>query len=99
MRSTRCAHLCAAATRAIKLAPEFGDTYSVNCYLQSETLLRDCEDRLRLGRRVDPDIEMMQKPLTQEILEQRIGAVLGGTRQSIDPGGMAPPGGVEPPAS
>jgi hypothetical protein len=45
----------AAAARAIKLAPEFGDTYSVSCYLQSEALLRDCENRLRVGRRVDPN--------------------------------------------
>jgi tetratricopeptide (TPR) repeat protein len=44
-----------AAQRAVKLAPEFGDAYSVTCYLRSETLLRDCEDRLRRARRIDPD--------------------------------------------
>lgn len=44
-----------AAARAVKLAPEFGDAFSVSCYLQSEALLLDCEDRLRLGRRIDPD--------------------------------------------
>lgn len=44
----------AAAEQAIKLAPEFGDTYAAPCYLQSESLLRDCEDRLRRRRQMDP---------------------------------------------
>ncbi|MEO7240004.1 MAG: TIR domain-containing protein [Sphingomicrobium sp.] len=44
-----------AADRALALAPEFGDTYATWCILGSETLLAECEDRLRAGRRVDPD--------------------------------------------
>jgi tetratricopeptide (TPR) repeat protein len=43
-----------AAARAVQLAPEFGDSYGVGCYLQSETLLADCEGRLRRSRQVDP---------------------------------------------
>lgn len=43
-----------AAERALQLAPEFGDAYAVSCFLRSETLLRDCEDRLRKARKIDP---------------------------------------------
>ena len=45
----------AASMRAIKLAPEFGDAYSADCYLRSETLRLQCEDRLRAARRIDPN--------------------------------------------
>ena len=43
-----------AADRALKLAPEFGDTYGAWCLLHSETRFAECEDRLRLGKRIDP---------------------------------------------
>ena len=44
-----------AADRALQLAPGFGDTYATWCLLHSETRRAECEDRLRAGRKVDPD--------------------------------------------
>lgn len=44
-----------AAQRAMALGPDFGDVYATWCVLHSETLMAECEDRLRAGRRVDPD--------------------------------------------
>jgi hypothetical protein len=44
-----------AADRAIKLGPDFGDTYGTWCLLRSETLRAECENRLRAGKRIDPD--------------------------------------------
>ena len=44
-----------AADRAIKLGPDFGDPYGVWCLLHSETLMAECEDRLRAARRIEPD--------------------------------------------
>ena len=44
-----------AADRAIALGPHFGDTYATWCLLHSETRLAECEDRLRDGKRTDPD--------------------------------------------
>ena len=44
-----------AAGRALKLAPEFGDTYATWCMLHSDTRLAECEDNLRAGSRIDPD--------------------------------------------
>ena len=44
-----------AAERAIELQPGYGDTYGNWCLLHSETRRAECEDRLRAGRRKDPD--------------------------------------------
>src|SRR4051794_561219 len=44
-----------ATDRTALLAPDFGDSYSPWCLLHSETLMAECEDRLRAGRRIDPD--------------------------------------------
>jgi tetratricopeptide (TPR) repeat protein len=44
-----------AGQRAIALGPGFGDAYAIWCVLHSETLMAECEDRLREGKRVDPD--------------------------------------------
>jgi len=44
-----------AADRAMVLNANFGDTYATWCLLHSETRMAECEDRLRAGRRVDPD--------------------------------------------
>ena len=44
-----------AAERALALDPDFGDTHGTWCLLHSETLMGECEDRLRAGRQVDPD--------------------------------------------
>ena len=44
-----------AAQLAIKQGHDFGDTYATWCVLHSETLSVECEDRLRAGRRIDPD--------------------------------------------
>lgn len=44
-----------AADRAIMLEPGFGDTYASWCILHSETRRAECEDRLRAGKRIDPD--------------------------------------------
>lgn len=44
-----------AAEQAKKLAPEFGDVHAAWCLLHSETRIAECEDRLRAGKRIDPD--------------------------------------------
>lgn len=44
-----------AAEKSQLLAPEFGDTYASWCMLHSETRLAECEDRMRVGKRIDPD--------------------------------------------
>ena len=44
-----------AAERAMALGPDFGDTYATWCMLHSETRIAECEDRLRAGKRADPD--------------------------------------------
>ena len=43
------------AKRAIEIAPEFGDTYSVWCFLHSETLKLECENWLLRGKKADAD--------------------------------------------
>jgi TolB-like protein len=44
-----------ASEKAVILAPEFGDVYIPWCLLRSEQRRVQCEDRLRLGMRTDPD--------------------------------------------
>ena len=44
-----------AAERAIALGPGFGDAHATWCVLHSETLIAQCEDRLRAAKRIDPD--------------------------------------------
>ena len=44
-----------AADRAAALGPAFGDNSGTWCVLHSETRMAECEDRLRAGRRIDPD--------------------------------------------
>lgn len=53
-----------AADRAIALGPEFGDTYATWCLLRSETRMGECEDRLRAGRRIDPDAPFLNSFLS-----------------------------------
>jgi DNA-binding winged helix-turn-helix (wHTH) protein/tetratricopeptide (TPR) repeat protein len=44
-----------AADKALRMAPEFGDTYGPWCHLHPATQSRECEDRLRAGMKADPD--------------------------------------------
>lgn len=44
-----------AAKRTLNLRPDFGDTYATWCVLNSQARMAECEDRLRAGKRVDPD--------------------------------------------
>ena len=44
-----------AARRTQEIAPEFGDSYALWCYLRSEVWRAECEDRLRSARRIDTD--------------------------------------------
>ena len=44
-----------AADRALKMAPDFGDTYVPWCLLRPQYVSRECEDRLRAGMKADPD--------------------------------------------
>lgn len=44
-----------AGEKALKLAPDFGDSFGTWCFLHSETRKTECEDRLRAGKRVDAD--------------------------------------------
>ena len=56
-----------AADRAIKLGPDFGDTYGTWCLLHSETRRVECEDRLRAGRRIDPDAPFLNTFLSHRL--------------------------------
>jgi len=56
-----------ATSRALTLAPEFGDTYGTWCFLHSETLLSECEDQLRTGKRVDPDAPYLNGFLAHQL--------------------------------
>jgi hypothetical protein len=44
-----------AAVRAIALAPEFGDSYGIWCFVHSPVYLAQCEEQLLKGRKIDPD--------------------------------------------
>jgi len=44
-----------AAEKALRMDPEFGDTYVPWCLLRPPTHLRECEDRMRQGLKADPD--------------------------------------------
>ncbi|QNP46780.1 hypothetical protein H9L14_06945 [Sphingomonas sediminicola] len=44
-----------AADKALRMAPDFGDTYAPWCLLHPSTYSRECEDRLRAGMEADPD--------------------------------------------
>ena len=57
-----------AADRAIKLKPEFGDTYATWCLLHSETRMVECEDRLRDAKRIDPDAPFLNSFLSSLLL-------------------------------
>lgn len=67
-----------AADRAIELGPKFGDAYSPWCMLHSETLLAECEDRLRAARKVDPDA-----PFLNTFLSHLLRSV-GRTEESLE---------------
>lgn len=54
----------AAADRAMRLGPDFGDTYGSWCLLHSDALLAECERRLRAGRRTDPDAPFLNSFLS-----------------------------------
>lgn len=56
-----------AADRAIKLKPDFGDTYATWCDLHSEVRIAECEDRLRTGRRIDPDASFLNAFLSDRL--------------------------------
>jgi TolB-like protein len=58
-----------ATDRAIALGPDFGDAYSPWCFLHSETLRAECEDRLRAARRVDPDAPFVNTFLSHLLRE------------------------------
>ena len=60
-----------AADRALKLAPHFGDIYGNWCLFHSETRFAECEDRLRAGRRIDPDAPFLNSFLSS--LLQNVG--------------------------
>lgn len=54
-----------AADRGLELAPGFGDTYGSWCLLHSETRFYECENRLRAGKRVDPDAPFLNAFLSR----------------------------------
>jgi TolB-like protein len=56
-----------AADRAIALGPDFGDTYATWCDLHSETRMAECEDRVRAGRRIDPDAPFLNTFLSHRL--------------------------------
>lgn len=56
-----------ASEKAKALAPDFGDIHSVWCSLHSETRLAECEDRIRVGRRVDPDATFINSFLAKQL--------------------------------
>lgn len=52
-----------AADRSMALDPSFADNYFAWCLLHSEVRLIECEDRLRAGRRVNPDVPNLNRHL------------------------------------
>ena len=56
-----------AAERAKAIAPEFGDSYGAWCFLHSETRRAECEDRVREGRRIDPDAPFLNSFLAETL--------------------------------
>lgn len=56
-----------AAERAIALDPGVGDIYATWCLLGSETRMAECEDRLRAGRRIDPDAAFLNTFLSHRM--------------------------------
>ena len=56
-----------AADRALALRPDYGDTYGTWCALHGDALLVECEDRLRAGRRVDPDAPWLNTFLSHHL--------------------------------
>jgi tetratricopeptide (TPR) repeat protein/TolB-like protein len=52
-----------AVDRALNLDPDFAETYATWCLLHSEVRLIECEDRLRAGRRIDPDTTTLNRHL------------------------------------
>ena len=52
-----------AADRTLNLDPDFAEAYATWCLLHSDALLIKCEDRLRAGRRVDPDTTTLNRHL------------------------------------
>ena len=56
-----------AAERALKLRPDFGDTYATWCVLHSWSRIAECEDRLREGKRVDPDAPFLNTFLSHRL--------------------------------
>jgi TolB-like protein len=56
-----------AAERALALAPGFGDTYATWCLLHSDARLAECEDQLRTGYQVDPDVPYLNGFLARQV--------------------------------
>ena len=56
-----------AADQAIKLDPDFGDTSGAWCLLHSKTQMAACEDRLRAGKRIDPDAPFLNTFLSHTL--------------------------------
>jgi hypothetical protein len=54
-RATQLAAARQSADRALKIAPEFGDTHIIWCNLHSETFWSECERRMLEGQERDPD--------------------------------------------
>ena len=57
----------AAANRLERLAPEFGDSYVPWCLLHSPARSAECEDRLRVAKKRDPDSPWLDFVLAQEL--------------------------------
>jgi hypothetical protein len=58
-----------AADRAVALGPAFGDLSGTWCVLHSKTRMAECEDRLRAGRRIDPDAPFLNTFLSHLLRE------------------------------
>lgn len=56
-----------AAARAERIAPDFGDAYIPWCLLHSRVLLAECEARLRMAMRRDPDAPWVEYYLADRI--------------------------------
>ncbi len=67
-----------AADNALRLAGDFGDTYVPWCLLHPQTLISQCEDRMRAGLKADPNAPFVPTFLSSLLLN------VGRYRESLE---------------
>ncbi len=57
-----------AANEALRLRPQFGDSYAPWCFLHSQARIGECENRLRAGMKADPNAPYLPAFLSDVML-------------------------------